>query len=123
MKENEELRMILEKTERERDELKRDFVDLGDRATVIAKQNEYAKREYERCKKEADEMRAKAKEETKAAKESEKRMKTAEKRISEKFEEEKVQMERRAMKWRDEVLRKASKAKASLEKREKNVNI
>lgn len=121
MKENEELRMVLEKTERERDELKRDFVDLGDRATVIAKQNEYAKREYERCKKEADEMRAKAKEETKAAKESEKRMKTAEKRISEKFEEEKVQMERRAMKWRDEVLRKASKAKASLEKREKNV--
>ena len=31
MKENEELRMVLEKTERERDELKRDFVDLGDR--------------------------------------------------------------------------------------------
>ena len=30
-------------------------------------------------------------------------------------------MERRAMKWRDEVLRKASKAKASLEKREKSV--
>ena len=121
MKENEELRIVLEKTETERDELKRDFVDLGDRATVIAKQNEYAKREYERYKKEADEMRAKAKEEAKAAKEAEKKLKTAEKRIGEKFEEDKVQIERRAMKWRDEVLRKASKAKASLEKREKNV--
>jgi len=58
MKENEELRIVLEKTETERDELKRDFVDLGNRATVIAKQNDYAKREYERYKKEADEMRA-----------------------------------------------------------------
>ena len=121
MKENEELRIVLEKTETERDELKRDFVDLGNRATVIAKQNDYAKREYERYKKEADEMRAKAKEEAKAAQEAEKKLKTAEKRIGEKFEEEKVQIERRAMKWRDEVLRKASKAKASLEKREKNV--
>ena len=121
IKENEELRILLEKTETERDELKRDFVDLGNRATVIAKQNEYAKREYERYKKEADEMRAKAKEEAKAAKEAEKKLKTAEKRIGEKFEEDKVQIERRAMKWRDEVLRKASKAKASLEKREKNV--
>ena len=88
MKENEELRIVLEKTETERDELKRDFVDLGDRATVIAKQNEYAKREYERYKKEADEMRAKAKEEAKAAKEAEKKLKTAEKRIGEKFEDE-----------------------------------
>ena len=38
IKENEELRTMLEQTERERDELKRDFVNLGDRATVIAKQ-------------------------------------------------------------------------------------
>ena len=121
IKENEELRVMLEQTERERDELKRDFVNLGDRATVIAKQNEYVKREYERYKNEAEEMRFKAKKEMKVAKECEKKLKTAEKRISEKYEVEKVQMERRAMKWRDEVLRKASKAKASLEKREKSV--
>ena len=121
IKENEELRTMLEQTERERDELKRDFVNLGDRATVIAKQNEYVKREYERYKNEAEEMRFKAKKEMKVAKECEKKLKTAEKRISEKYEVEKVQMERRAMKWRDEVLRKASKAKASLEKREKSV--
>ena len=50
-------------------------------------------------------MRFKAKKEMKVAKECEKKLKTAEKRISEKYEVEKVQMERRAMKWRDEVVK------------------
>ena len=120
-KEQDELRALLEISERERDQLKIDFVDLGERATVTSKQNEYVKKEYEKFKSEMERAKEKEKEESLYAKKCLDELKTAEKRIRDEFVEERKMLEKRAEKWRDEVLEKVKSAKKVLEKREKNV--